>query len=487
MSSDSIRQKTISNFIWKLMERILAQLVSTVVSIVLARILMPEDYGVVAVVLILINICNVFVSQGFASSLIQKKDADELDFSSMFYASLVVSSGIYLIIFLAAPMISRFFGEGYELLTPILRVMGLQIPVSAVKSIQQAYVSRHLQFRKFFYATLGGTLVSAAVGIIMALKGFGAWALVGQYLTNTVIDTSILTLTVKWRPRLEFSAARLKGLFAFGSKMLFAGLVDEIYTNLRSFVIGKQYTSADLAFYNKGHQFPSLFITNVNSSLMAVLFPVMSRFQTDRERLVEVCRKAIKVSTFVIFPIMAGLAAVSENFIGVLLSDKWLPCVPYVRIFCGVFAFYPIYTANLQGIKAIGRSGAYLATELAKKVVGITFLLISIPYGVLGIALSLLFATMVNYVINGISAKLVLGYGFKRQVTDILPNVLITAAMMAAVYLLRGVGGPRIAVLLLQTGAGIAAYVLLAFVTKNESFAYLLDMVKERRGKHADR
>ena len=487
MSSDSIRQKTISNFIWKLMERILAQLVSTVVSIVLARILMPEDYGVVAVVLILINICNVFVSQGFASSLIQKKDADELDFSSMFYASLVVSSGIYLVIFFAAPMISRFFGEGYELLTPILRVMGLQIPVSAVKSIQQAYVSRHLQFRKFFYATLGGTLVSAAVGIIMALKGFGAWALVGQYLTNTVIDTSILTLTVKWRPRLEFSAARLKGLFAFGSKMLFAGLVDEIYTNLRSFVIGKQYTSADLAFYNKGHQFPSLFITNVNSSLMAVLFPVMSRFQTDRERLVEVCRKAIKVSTFVIFPIMAGLAAVSENFIGVLLSDKWLPCVPYVRIFCGVFAFYPIYTANLQGIKAIGRSGAYLATELAKKVVGITFLLISIPYGVLGIALSLLFATMVNYVINGISAKLVLGYGFKRQVTDILPNVLITAAMMAAVYLLKRVGGPRIAVLLLQTGAGIAAYVLLAFVTKNESFAYLLDMVKERRGKHADR
>ena len=478
---ENIRQKTVSNFIWKLMERILAQLVSTVVSIVLARILMPDDYGVVAVVLILINICNVFVSQGFASALIQKKDADELDFSSMFYASLAVSFLIYALICIASPYISAFFGEGYELLTPILRVMGLQIPVSAVKSIQQAYISRRLEFRKFFWATLGGTLISAAVGIIMALKGFGAWALVGQYLTNTVIDTSILTLTVKWRPRRMFSLARIRVLFSFGSKMLFAGLVDEIYTNLRSFVIGKQYSAADLAFYNKGHQFPSLFITNVNSSLMAVLFPVMSRFQSDRERLVEVCRKAIKVSTFVIFPIMAGLAAISENFIAVLLSEKWLPSVPYVRIFCAVFAFYPIYTANLQGIKAIGRSGAYLATELSKKVVGITFLIISIPYGVMGIALSLLFSTMVNYVINGVSAKIVLGYSFVRQVTDILPNLFITAVMAGAVYLLGIPDLAALPALLVQVAGGAAVYALLAFVTKNESMNYILSMWKERK------
>lgn len=478
MGEGNIKQKSISNFIWKFMERILAQLVSTGVTIVLARLLLPEDYGVVSIVTIFIGICNVFVSQGFATALIQKKDADAKDFSSMFYASIILSLVLYVALFLSAPFISEFFGNGYELLTPILRVMGLQIPISAVKSIQQAYVSRNLMFKKFFWSTLGGTLFSAFVGIGLAYKGVGAWALAGQYLTNTIIDTMILTITVKWRPIAYFSWARIRGMLSFGSKMLVAGLVDEIYTQLRSFVIGKKYSSSDLAYYNKGNQFPALFITNINASLMAVLFPVMSRYQDSKTNLLSVCRKTIKISTFVIFPIMAGLAAISESFIGLLLTDKWLQCVPYMQIFCAIYAFYPIYTANLQGIKAIGNSGAYLWTELAKKVVGIACLIIAVPYGAIWIALSLLISTMINYVINAVSAKIVLGYPIRQQLLDILPNVIIAGVMFGITYKLNAVVSSRLVNLIIQIVVGVASYCIMAVITKNESFKYLYSTVK---------
>lgn len=479
MNEENLKQKSISNFMWKFMERILAQLVSTIVSVVLARILLPDDYGIVAIVTIFIGICNVFISQGFATALIQKKDADDKDFSSMFFASIVLSVFLYIVLFFAAPIISIFFGKGYELLTPILRVMGLQIPISAVKSIQQAYVARKLMFKKFFWSTLGGTLFSAFVGILLAIKGAGAWALAGQYLTNTIIDTLILTITVKWRPIAYFSWKRITGMLAFGSKMLVAGLIDEIYTQLRSFVIGKKYSSADLAFYNKGNQFPALFINNINASLMAVLFPVMSRYQDSEAGLLNVCRKTIKISTFVIFPIMAGLAAISESFISILLTDKWLDSVRYMQIFCAIYAFYPIYTANLQGIKAVGNSTAYLWTEFSKKIVGLLCLIIAIPYGATWIALSLLISTSINYVINAISAKIVLKYPIRQQITDIAPNIIITGIMFATTYSINGIAISRFIKLLIQLVVGISSYCLVAVISKNESYIFILNTIKE--------
>ena len=468
-----IRVKTYTNFFWKFLEQTLGQFVSLVVSIVLARILLPEDYGVVTVVLIFIAVCDVFISQGFASALIQKKEVDDRDYSSMFYASMALSLFLYAILFFTAPYIQHFFGSQYKLLCPILRVMGLQIPISAVKAIQQAVVSRNLQFKKFFWATLGGKCFSAIIGIWMAIKGMGAWALAGQSLSCCIVDTLILSLIVKWRPILYFSWERIKSMISFGSKLVLAGLVDTLYNKLRSFVIGKQYNPADLAFYEKGDQFPSLLMNTTNSSLMAVLFPVMSKFQDDNNSVLQVCRRSVKVCTYILFPIMAILALVSEDLICVLLTDKWIECVPYAQIFCAVYAFYPIYTVNIQAIKAVGKGGAYLILEVAKKVTGILCLVVAIPYGIKWIALSLLIATFINYIINGIAAKLILGYGYRQQIVDILPNVLIVAVMTVVVNLLPKLFVSTIANLTATSSICIALYWVLSLLTRNENYNYL--------------
>ena len=480
-----IREKTYTNFFWKFLEQTLGQFVSLVVSIVLARILLPEDYGVVTVVLIFIVVCDVFISQGFASALIQKKEVDDRDYSSMFYASLALSLLLYSALFFSAPFIQSFFGSQYALLSPILRVMGLQIPISAVKAIQQAVVSRNLQFRKFFWATLGGKCMSAVVGIWMALEGYGAWALAGQSLSCCLVDTLILSLIVKWRPIAYFSWGRIRSMVSFGSKLVAAGLVDTLYNKLRSFVIGKQFNPADLAFYEKGDQFPSLLMNTTNSSLMAVLFPVMSKFQEDKNSVLQVCRRSVKVCTYVLFPIMAVLALVSEDLICVLLTDKWIECTPYAQIFCAVYAFYPIYTVNIQAIKAVGQGNAYLILEVAKKITGILCLIIAIPYGMIWIALSLLISTFINYIINGIAAKLVLGYGIRQQVVDILPNVAVVAIMTIVVYFLPQISDSRILNLVINCVICVLLYGGVSLLFKNENLQYLMSFITSKYLHHA--
>lgn len=473
-----LKNKVFSNFIWKLMERLSAQAVSFVVSIILARILAPNDFGVVSIVLIFVDVCNVFISEGISTSLIQKKDVDELDYSSMFYASFAISLLIYILLFFVAPQIANYFGNRYILLTPFLRVMALQIPVSSFKAIQQVIVSRKFQFKKFFFSTLGGTIISAIVGICMAYGGYGAWALIGQYLTNTIIDTAILTITVKWYPDKMFSWNRVKQLMPFGLRMLTVGLIDAIYNELRGFVIGKKYTASDLSFYNRGKQLPSIIITNINSSLIAVLFPVMSKFQADIQDVVYICRRAIKISTYILFPLMLGLAGISDNLIILLLTDKWIEAAFYVKVFCIIYSFYPIYTANLQAIKALGKGKSYFFVELSKKIVGILMLVISIPYGTHYIAIGLLIATCINYFINGISSKIILGYSIRLQIIDVLPNLLISIMMFLWIVYMPVVFASIMLHVVCQIAMGIVSYILLSLVTNNDSFNELIRIIK---------
>lgn len=477
----NIQNKAFLNFLWKFLEQTLGQAVSLVVSIVLARLLLPEDYGVVTVVLIFICVCDVFISQGFASALIQKKEVDEKDLSSMFFGSLFLSFVLYGFLFISAPFIQDYFGAQYVLLCPILRVMGLQIPVSAIKAIQQSIVSRNLEFKKFFWATLSGKIVSAFVGIAMAMKGMGAWALAGQSLSCCIVDTCVLSMIVKWKPILYFSMKRIRPMLSFGSKLVLAGLVDTLYNKLRSFVIGKRFSPSDLAYYEKGDQFPSLLMNTTNSSLMAVLFPVMAKFQDEKDQVLQVCRRSVKVCTFVLFPVMAILALVSDDLICLLLSDRWRDCVPYAKIFCAVYAFYPIYTVNIQAIKAIGKGGAYLWLEVAKKINGIICLVIAIPFGVVWIALSLLISTFINYIINGVAAKLILKYSVKDQVFDIIPNLFVVAFMTVLVLLLPSISEYRLVNIMIDSFMGIVLYIGASFVLKNESLKYLLAIISRKR------
>ena len=266
---DIDKNTTVKNFIWRFAERCGAQLVTFVVSIVLARILSPDDYGTVALVTVFTTILQVFVDSGLGTALIQKKNADDLDFSSVFYFNFVVCLVLYAGMFLAAPLIASFYND--LTLTPIIRVISLTIVISGVKGIQQSFVSRNMLFKRFFFSTLGGTIFSAIIGIAMAYAGCGVWAIVAQQLSNTAIDTLILWLTVKWRPKKMFSWERLKTLFSFGWKLLISSLLDTVYSNIRSLVIGKMYSPSDLAYYNQGDKLPSTVITNINTSIASVL------------------------------------------------------------------------------------------------------------------------------------------------------------------------------------------------------------------------
>lgn len=476
--ASSLKRDTITNFAWKFSEQVLSQGVAIVVSIVLARILLPKDYGVVTIVLIFIAICDVFISQGFASTLIQRKEIDQKDLSSMFYASLGVSSILYLLLFFSAPYIQIFFGSEYKDLSSILRVMGLQIPVSAYKAIQQAIVSRQLMFKKFFFATLGGKIVSGVVGILMAIGGFGAWALVGQSLSCIIVDTLILSLIVAWHPLFYFSWKRVKPLLLFGSSLVMAGLIDTLYNKLRSFVIGYKYTPNDIAFYEKGDQFPALLMGTINASLNTVLFPVLSKMQNSASELLLSCRRSVKISTFIMFPIMAALAIVSEDLICFLLTDKWQPCAIYAQIFCAVYSFHPIYSINLQAIKAVGRGKTYLGVELWKKINGIVCLLIGMNYGVIGIALSLLASTFVNFFINGVAANKVLNYSIKMQLQDIGKNLLSIVVTLLVVILIPKSGNHIIDWLVFGFLTFII-YIVISFVIKNDNLMYVINTIKD--------
>ena len=465
-----------SNFIWRFAERCGAQVVSLIVSIVLARILVPEDYGTVALVTVFTSILQVFVDSGLGIALIQKKDADDLDFSSVFYFNFAVCLILYTGVFIAAPYIATFYGD--NTLIPIIRALSLTIVISGIKGIQQAYISRNMLFKRFFFSTLGGTIFSAFLGIGMAYAGFGVWALVAQQLSNTTIDTLILWITVKWRPKKEFSWNRLKLLLSFGWKLLVSSLLDTVYSNLRNLIIGKLYSSADLAYYNQGDKLPRVIVTNINASIDSVLLPSMANSQDDRERVKKMTRRAIKTSIYVMAPLMMGMAFCAEPIVRIVLTDKWLPCVPFLRIFCITYMLWPVHTANLNAIKAMGRSDWFLRLEIVKKIVGMIILLSTMWFGVMAMAYSLILSGILSQIINSWPNRNLLGYGYLEQVRDFAPSILLALAMGICVYFIGYIPLPEIVTLIIQIFAGASIYIGISAFLKLEEFEYLLNMVK---------
>lgn len=475
------KNNVISSLFWKFAERIGAQGVNLIVSIILARILAPEEYGIVALVTIFITISNVFIESGFGTALIQKKDADNLDFSSVFYCNIVISIILYLIIFFASPLIAKFYNM--QLLIPILRVLAISVLIASVKSVQHAYVSRNMMFKKFFASTLIGTLVSAVIGIWMAYKGYGVWALVTQQLLNTIIDTIVLWITVKWRPILKFSLERLKCLFKFGWKMLCSGLMDTIYNELYGLAIGKIYSADQLAFYNRANQFPKLITVNIDGSISSVMLPALSNEQDNKEKLKNMVRRAIKTSSFLLFPMMIGLAVVAEPLVKIILTDKWLPAVPLLQLLCFSYALWPIHTINLQAISALGRSDIFLKLEIIKKAIGIIALLISCPFGIMIMVIMKIVTSIISMFINSYPNKKLLNYSLREQIKDIFPAMLLSLFMGMVVYLVGLIKINIIVLLLIQVLIGIIIYLTIAYLSKMEALMYFINKFKIRMKK----
>ena len=472
-------KKILVNFIWRFAERCGAQLVTFIVSIVLARILAPEDYGTIALITVFTTILQVFVDSGLGTALIQKKNADDMGFSSVFYFNFIVCIILYICMFFSAPFISKFYNDNS--LTPVIRVISLTIVISGVKGIQQAYVSKYMMFKRFFFSTIGGTIFSAILGIILAYEGCGVWALVAQQLSNTAIDTLILWLTVKWRPKRIFSWKRLEALLSFGWKLLLSSLLDTCYSNLRNLIIGKLYSSADLAFYNQGDKFPKVIVTNVNTSIDSVLLPTMSGAQDNRERVKNMTRRAIKTSTYIMAPFMMGLAFCAEPIVRLVLTDKWLPCVVFLRIFCITYMFWPVHTANLNAINAMGRSDWFLRLEVIKKTMGMIILLSTMWFGVKAMAYSSLLTSVLSQIINSWPNRKLLNYGYLEQVRDFAPGIILAVFMGLCVYIIGYIPLNDGATLIIQIIVGAAIYIGMSAILKLEEFEYLIGMIKSFR------
>ena len=478
MKNKNSNNNIMMNLIWKFGERIAAQLVTFIVSIVLARKLLPEHYGAISIVMIFISIANVFVTGGFGNSLIQKKNADNKDFSTVFYFNIIFSVFVYMGLFYIAPGIANFYDM--EILTAVIRILGIRIIIASINSVQQAYVSRNMLFKRFFWSTLLGTIFSGIVGIIMAYKGFGIWALVAQYLTNTITDTLVLWFTVKWRPQLIFSFRRLRSLFEYGWKLLFSSLLDTGYLQLRGLIIGKIYSSSDLAFYEKGQQYPNLVVTNINTSIGSVFFPAIAKEQDNKEKVKKMTRIAIQVSSYIMWPMMIGLAIIAKPLVLLMLTDKWLPCVPYLQIACITYAFWPIHTANLQAIKALGRSDIFLKIEIIKKVIGIGVLLLVMKSGVMAIAISAIFVTVIGSFINAYPNLDLLQYRYKDQVKDIMPYISLSILMAIVIYPIGNIINNNFLKILIQIVSGSTFYLLASSLLKLRGYQYIKEVVSKR-------
>lgn len=476
MTNTNTENKITSNLVWRLLERFGAQGVTLLVSIVLARILDPVIYGTVALITIITSILQVFVDSGLGSALIQKKDADDKDFSTVFYFNFIICIILYTILFFLSPVIASFYEKSE--MTPLIRTLGVILIISGLKNIQGAYVSRNLQFKKYFFATLGGTLTAAVVGIWMAYSGFGVWALVVQNLVNQAIDTIILWITVKWRPKLMFSWRRLRILFSYGWKLLVSALLDTVWQDLSQLIIGKRYSSEDLAFYNKGNEYPKFATTAINNSIDSVLFPVMSSAQNEPSKIKAMMRKSIMTSSFIMWPMMMGLAACASPFVSFVLTDKWLFSVPYLQIFCIVYALMPIHTANLNAIKAMGRSDLFLVLEIIKKVVNLAIILSTMWFGVLWIAIGSLLGSIASQIINSWPNKKLLDYKYIEQLRDILPSLILALFMGMLVYCVNFLGLANWLTLLIQIPFGIVIYLGGAWLFKLESFEFCINIAK---------
>lgn len=479
--NESMASKTLKNLLWKFAERIGAQGVKFIVSLVLARILLPSDYGTIALISIFISIMNVFIESGLGTALIQKKDADDLDFSSVFYFNLVMCIALYLCMYFCAPYIATFYNNSE--LTPIIRVLSITLIISGLKNVQQAYVAKKMIFKKFFFATLGGTIGAAVLGIFLAYRGFGVWALVAQQLFNITVDTFILWISVSWRPVLKFSLTRLKVLFAYGWKLLVSSLLHTVYMDIRSLIIGKKYSADDLAFFNKGTDFPTFITSNINASIDSVLLPVMSSAQSEIEKVKGITRRSIMISSFLMWPLMMGLAGVANNVIPLLLTEKWVPCIPFLYIFCFNYGTEPLSTANLNAIRALGHSELILKMEIIKKIIALAIVVAAIPFGVMGIAISSTIYTFISIIINSFPNKKLLNYTLFEMLKDIMPSFVISLIMFFIVFFMNYLPINSILLLIIQILVGAVFYIFMSYAFKIKAFNYSINMIRNSIGK----
>ncbi len=481
VNSDNIKGKTITGFFWQLSQKVLCQVVSFGISVVLARILLPSDYGVVAICSMFLILTGIFIGGGLGTALVQKKDADDLDFCTVFYSGIILSVIVYLAVFFAAPFIADFFKN--DQITPVIRVLALAMPIGTLSGVQNAFVSRQMIFKKFFYSSLIGTFASGVVGLGMALTGFGVWALVGQNLVSTITNTLVLFCIIDWHPKLKFSYERFKVLFSFGWKMAVINILTTFFYQLKGYVIGYKYSPTQLAYYNRGEGLPGILYNNINGTISDVLFPALSQLQDDKNALKRALSRAMRISSFFLMPALFGLAAVSDKLVLIIFSEKWVASIPFMQVICLISCSDILGMANYQAIKAVGRADTLLKMEFIKRPAMFVILIATMFISPLAIAVGQLIYSIVAFVVNAYPNRKYIGYPILQQLSDVGKSFVISLCMAIAVYLLGRMDMNMYLSVTLQVLLGIILYYLLTRIFNKTDYGYVMDFVKSRFGK----
>lgn len=473
------RSTFFKSFLWKLLERCSVQLVSVAVTILLARWLYPDDFGVIALILVFIAFAEVITDGGFNTALIQKKEADETDFSTIFYASVVIAVVMYFALFFSAPMISRFYEM--ESLTKVIRVLSLTLPFYVLNSIQRAYVAKEMLFDKLFVSSFVSVLISGIIGCVMAFKGFGVWSLVAQKISNQALVTVTMWYTVKWRPVLRFSFNSFKTLFGYGWKIFMTNFIITLFVKIRHLIIGKLFTASNLAYFERGDLFPSYIGDNLISAVQSVLLPTLSEQQDDRARVKSMMRRSTKSTALLTCPIMAGLFVAAKPLTILLLTEKWLPIVPFIQIMCVSNIFKPLTISNAEAIKAMGYSNIILKLEITKKIVDVIILVVSCQIGLMAIAYGVALYNFLCIFINLYPNIRLLDYRIREQIADVFPSYLTAIIMALSIFWIGWLDMAPIFILLAELVMGAAVYVGLNYIFKIESFTYLYNFLFKRK------
>jgi len=461
--------------VWSFLERSGTHFIQFIIQIVLARLLLPEEFGVISLLLILIHFADILVQSGFSTSLIQKKNSDELDYSSVFYLSFVISLLIFSIVYILSTVFSSYFNI-FDF-DRMIKITSIAILFSPVISLQKAYAIKNFRFRLFLISSTFSVTISGLLGIYLASNDYGVWSLIYQNLTNQFVNMILLWFLVKWRPKAIFSFHRIKTLFNFGSKILLSSLLDAFERDARSIVIGKFYSPYELGIYNRGNSFPMLIVGNINSSIQSVLFPVLSIEQNNFDKLKYIVKKALQISLYIVAPLMFGMFILAEEIIVLVLTEKWLEATVFLKIGTLTFMMWPFHTVNLQLISAIGRSDIYLKLELIKKTFSIIILVATAFISIQAIAYGLLISGIFSLLVNSIPTKKYLNYGIIDQLKDnyaILGFILIMFISITAVDFLPL---NNILMLFLKVLAGGISYIAVSFIFKYEPTLYIYKLI----------
>lgn len=475
---NSLKKKTIGGLLWSFGDLMGNQGIQFIIQIILARMLLPEHFGLIGMILVFIAISNSIVDSGFTQALIREQNATQTDYSTVFYFNLVVSVIIYFVLYISAPAISNFFSQPE--LVPILRVLSLGIIIKSFEIIPKAMFTKEVDFKTQATVNMTASITSGIAAIVLALTGFGVWSLVIRTLVMNIIQSLLLSISRKWLPSLTFSITSFKRLFGFGWKLLVSGLIDTIYNNIFFIIIGKQYSARALGFYTNASKFNDLAAQNLTATIQRVTYPVLSSIQDQQERLKQSFKKVIKLSAFIIFPIMVGLAAIGEPLVLFVFGDQWGEMIPYFQLLCLGGMLYPLHALNLNILQVKGRSDIFLYLEIVKSIVPtvLIFLVIWLELGVLGLVGVVVADSYIALFINIYFSGREISYSVKEQLKDILPIYLITI-VMGVFVLSAGELFPdnHIVKIILQIAVGIGFYVITCKILKIEELKTIYNLI----------